>query len=122
MRYDWSRRTFLRGSLGTVGALILAARAGEGQGEDGDGTTTSSMVDKAVAFLRGRQDRDGVWSKDRKEPGITALVVTALLRSGRVTADDPVVTKGLAYLQQSRLAVPESQERVQRQALGRQDR
>lgn len=100
MRYDWSRRTFLRGGLGTVGALILAARPGEVRGNDGEGANPSTMVDKAVAFLRGRQDRDGVWSKDRKEPGITALVVTALLRSGRVTADDPVVTKGLVYLQQ----------------------
>jgi squalene-hopene/tetraprenyl-beta-curcumene cyclase len=58
------------------------------------------MIAKALAFLRSRQDADGGWSGDRKEPGITALVVTALLRSGRVTPDDSAVLKGLGYLEQ----------------------
>ena len=53
---------------------------------------------KAVAFLRGRQGKDGSWSGDR-EPGITALAVTAMLRSGRITPEDPVITKGLTFLQ-----------------------
>ena len=54
---------------------------------------------KGGRFLRPRQGADGSWSGDRKEPGITALVVTAMLRSGRVTPDDPAVAKGLAYLE-----------------------
>ena len=33
-------------------------------------------------------------------PGITALAVTALLRSKRVTPGEPTVTKALAYLEQ----------------------
>ena len=37
------------------------------------------MAEKAVAFLRSRQNTEGGWSTER-EPGITALVVTALLR------------------------------------------
>ena len=53
-----------------------------------------SWRQKAVGFLRPRQAADGSWSGDRKEPGITALVVTAMLRSGRVTPDDPAVAKG----------------------------
>ena len=57
------------------------------------------LIVKAVGFLRSRQADDGSWSGDRKEPGITALVVTALLRSKRVTPADPSVTKGLAYLE-----------------------
>jgi squalene-hopene/tetraprenyl-beta-curcumene cyclase len=58
------------------------------------------MTDKAVAFLKRRQDAKGGWSTERNEPGISALVATALLRSKRVTPADPVVTKALAYLEQ----------------------
>jgi squalene-hopene/tetraprenyl-beta-curcumene cyclase len=60
--------------------------------------TTDQMIDRALAFLRPRQDAKGGWSTQR-EPGITALVVTAILRSGRVTSEDPVVTKALRYLE-----------------------
>ena len=58
------------------------------------------MSAKAVAFLKPRQAEDGSWSGSRKEPGITALVVTALLRSKRVTPSDPISTRALAYLEQ----------------------
>ena len=51
-----------------------------------------------MAFLRPRQDAKGGWSTQR-EPGVTALVVTALLRSGQVAPGDPLVTKGLTYLE-----------------------
>ena len=59
-----------------------------------DAPTIDELTRKAVDFLRPRQAADGSWSADRKEPGITALVVTALLRSRRVTPADPAVTKG----------------------------
>jgi squalene-hopene/tetraprenyl-beta-curcumene cyclase len=61
--------------------------------------TATELAAKAVNFLRPRQATDGSWSGDRKEPGITALVVTAMLRSARVTPDDPAVVKGLTYLE-----------------------
>ena len=98
MRDERNRRAFLRGSLGLVGALGLALRSRTGKAADeGD---AAAMIGKAVGFLRSRQAEDGSWSADRKEPGITALVITALLRTGRVTPEEPVVTKGLAYLEQ----------------------
>jgi squalene-hopene/tetraprenyl-beta-curcumene cyclase len=56
------------------------------------------LVEQGVAFLRPRQDAKGGWSTQR-EPGVTALVVTALLRSGQVAPGEPVVTKALAYLE-----------------------
>jgi squalene-hopene/tetraprenyl-beta-curcumene cyclase len=56
------------------------------------------MIERGVAFLRARQDAKGGWSTQR-EPGITALVVTALLRSGMVPPGDPAITKALAYLE-----------------------
>ena len=63
------------------------------------GRTRPRCPAKAVAFLRPRQAEDGSWSGDRKEPGITALVVTALLRTKRVTPADPLSTKALDYLE-----------------------
>jgi hypothetical protein len=94
-----SRREALVRLVQAGGVLVLAgrstwARAGEGAADP------AGMIDRAVGFLRPRQAGDGSWSADRKEPGITALVVTGLLRSGRVAAGEPAVTKGLAYLEQ----------------------
>ena len=91
------RRAFLYRGLGTTGLIGFAAwhaRAGGDEGAD-----AVALTEKAVRFLRPRQGADGSWSAERKEPGITALVVTALLRSGRVTASEPVIIKGLGYLE-----------------------
>ncbi len=93
-----TRRFFLDHAIKAVGLLGLAARPAWSR--DDEASATEEMVTKAVNFLRPRQAEDGSWSRDRKEPGITALVVTALLRSKRVTASEPVVTKALAYLEQ----------------------
>ena len=65
-----------------------------GSGSD----SARTLTERGVAFLRPRQDAKGGWSTQR-EPGITALVVTALLRSGQVAPGDPVVTRALAYLE-----------------------
>ena len=92
-----NRRTFLEQVAGASALLALTPRAFAEPSplEASSGT----LVDRAVAFLRPRQEADGSWSPNRKEPGITALVVTALLRSKRVTPGEPVVTKALAYLE-----------------------
>src|SRR5262245_13970535 len=93
-----TRRTFLDRTIKAVGLLGLTA--GPVRSHEVDGSiATGEMVDRAVNFLRPRQAEDGSWSKDRNEPGITALVVTALLRSRRVTPSDPVATRALAYLE-----------------------
>lgn len=96
-----TRRSFLRRAAGAAGVLGLSGRwawapPALGAAAEGD---AASLVTKAVAFLRGRQGADGTWSADRGEPGITALVVAALLRSGRVTPADPAAAKALAYLE-----------------------
>jgi squalene-hopene/tetraprenyl-beta-curcumene cyclase len=54
---------------------------------------------KGAAFLRPRQEENGGWSTARNEPGITALVVTGLLKSKTALASEPVITRGLAYLE-----------------------
>jgi squalene-hopene/tetraprenyl-beta-curcumene cyclase len=92
-----SRRRFLVRGTGALGALTVLGRT---SWSADDPATVETLMAKGVAFLRPRQEADGRWSPNLKEPGITALVVTALLRSGRVTENEPVVTKALGYLEQ----------------------
>ena len=92
-----SRRSFLVRSIPAAGLLGYALRQSRAWADEP--ATAADLAAKAVGFLRPRQGADGSWSGDRKEPGITALVVTAILRSGRVTPDDPAVARGLAYLE-----------------------
>ena len=77
-----------------MGLASIAGGARAAQGAD-----SGPLIVKAVDFLRPRQASDGSWSGDRNEPGITAIVVTGLLRSKRVTPFEPVVAKGLGYLE-----------------------
>ncbi len=95
---EHSRRAFLGRGLRAAGLLGLTIRPSWTRADEPVGS--AELMGKAVGFLRPRQGRDGSWSADRKEPGITALVVSAMLRSGRVTPNEPAVTKGLTYLEQ----------------------
>jgi squalene-hopene/tetraprenyl-beta-curcumene cyclase len=92
-----SRRSFLGQAIPSAGLLAFSLQSAHGEVDSS--ATAADLEMKAVNFLRPRQGDDGSWSGDRKEPGITGLVVTALLRSGRVTADDKAVTKALGYLE-----------------------
>ena len=69
-------------------------------GRDDSAPAIEGLTSKAAAFLKSRQGDDGSWSGDRKEPGITALVITSLLRIGRVTPNEPTTTKALGFLEQ----------------------
>jgi len=56
------------------------------------------IVDRAIGFLQTKgQAPDGSYAA-YAGPGVTALVTAGVLRQGR-TADDPMVTKSLEYLQ-----------------------
>ncbi len=103
-----TRRRFLgRGAQTLGGMALLGGRpartlAGDdpakAQGAAAEPASAAKLIDRGVAFLRPRQDAKGGWSTQR-EPGVTALVVTALLRSGRVSPADPAVTRALTYLE-----------------------
>jgi len=54
-------------------------------------------VSRAVAYLATTQADDGSWSA-RLGPGVTALVTTSILRSGR-SPSDPLAAHALDYLQ-----------------------
>jgi squalene-hopene/tetraprenyl-beta-curcumene cyclase len=57
-------------------------------------------VDKAIAYLRKQQNDDGSWGKTEQEKvGATGLILTGLLQSGKVAADDPTVEKGLKFIE-----------------------
>ncbi|MGE3808481.1 MAG: prenyltransferase/squalene oxidase repeat-containing protein [Gemmataceae bacterium] len=82
-----------------VVAVLLASAVGL-QGADADAEKQyNEMLDKAVKYLRGAQQADGSWSPGRFTPGVSGVVVTGLLQSGKVTTEDPMVAKGLAYIE-----------------------
>jgi squalene-hopene/tetraprenyl-beta-curcumene cyclase len=104
-RATTTRRRFLGRGAQTLGLLTclggrpdrLLAADDPAQGA-ADPDSAAKLIARGVTFLRPRQDAKGGWSTQR-EPGITALVVTALLRSGQVAPADPTVTRALAYLE-----------------------
>jgi squalene-hopene/tetraprenyl-beta-curcumene cyclase len=55
------------------------------------------VVDKAADYLKSTQGEDGSWSRGRS-PGVSGIVVTGLLRTGK-TPQDPVVDRGLKYIE-----------------------
>ncbi len=63
-----------------------------------DQRAMDEVVQRGIAYLSTKgQAEDGSFSAELG-PGITALVVTSLIKSGR-TPQDPVVAKGLKYLE-----------------------
>ncbi len=97
-----SRRRFLRqgtGLIGIAGGLGSGSALAAVQAVDRH-PTSAELIEKGVAFLRPRQDAKGGWSTGR-ELGVTALVATALLRSGQVAPGDPLVVRALDLLEAS---------------------
>jgi squalene-hopene/tetraprenyl-beta-curcumene cyclase len=81
-------------ALALAGVALAAALPAAGP----DPAAWQSTVDKAVAFLKTSQDPAGSWSGQRS-PGITGIVLTGLLRSGRARPEDPVAARGLKYVE-----------------------
>ena len=96
MPFTTTRRRFLGRGVQALGILACSGRFAAAA--EAPVRSAEAMTEKAVAFLRSRQDAQGGWSTER-EPGITALAATALLRSSRVTPSDPAVTRAFAYLE-----------------------
>jgi squalene-hopene/tetraprenyl-beta-curcumene cyclase len=92
-------RTIVR-CVFTVGAFGIVALAGFSQPAAKGPTAKDikAVADKAAAYLKTTQQPDGSFSPGFATPGITSLVVSALLKSG-ATPKDPVVAKALKYLE-----------------------
>jgi squalene-hopene/tetraprenyl-beta-curcumene cyclase len=58
----------------------------------------AAVVDKAITYLKSSQDAQGGWSTSTNV-GITGVVTTGLLKTGRVTPDDPIAAKALKYIE-----------------------
>src|SRR5437773_8833244 len=56
------------------------------------------LVDKAIDYLKTSQAEDGSWS-GKRSPGVTGIVLTGILRTGRVKAEDPVAANALSYVE-----------------------
>jgi squalene-hopene/tetraprenyl-beta-curcumene cyclase len=83
-------------------AILVAAGAASAadaaKAAPGGARGYEDTVNRAVEYFRTKgQAADGSYSAEAS-PAITALVTTAILRSGR-TVDDPLVAKSLKYLQ-----------------------
>ncbi|MGL4423281.1 MAG: prenyltransferase/squalene oxidase repeat-containing protein [Gemmataceae bacterium] len=66
-----------------------------------DAAAWATVVDRAYAFLKGKQQADGNFGSPRAgEPGLTALTAAAMIRVGK-KSDDPCVTAALKYLEKN---------------------
>jgi squalene-hopene/tetraprenyl-beta-curcumene cyclase len=83
------------GLVAVAGFATFLASAAEPAGTD---KARDAAIDKAIAYLASHQDANGGWSTART-PGVTGVVVTGLLQTGKVTPDHPVVAKGLSYIE-----------------------
>ncbi|MBX7105305.1 MAG: terpene cyclase/mutase family protein, partial [Gemmataceae bacterium] len=80
--------------LGLVTVLLLGAAAVARPAP----APWDATVDKAVAFLAKTQEPTGGWSVQRS-PGITAVALTGLLKTGKVKPGDPVAAKAVNYIE-----------------------
>jgi squalene-hopene/tetraprenyl-beta-curcumene cyclase len=55
-------------------------------------------VDKAIAYLKAHQADDGSWG-GKQAVGVTGVVLTGMLETGKVGPKDPAVEKGLKYVE-----------------------
>ena len=89
-----NRRHWFGVAATLAGALRLDRLLAEADAKLWQGT-----VDKAINYLKSTQNpKDGSWSEQRS-PGVTGVVVTGLLHTGRVTPNDPIVANGLKYIE-----------------------
>jgi squalene-hopene/tetraprenyl-beta-curcumene cyclase len=85
-------------SLTAVLLTLIAERAPGGEKSAPDAAEVKAMVDKAVTYLKAHQGKDGSFSPKLAGPGVTAVVVAALIKNG-ISPKEPVVARALAYLE-----------------------
>ncbi|MCX7428263.1 MAG: terpene cyclase/mutase family protein [Planctomycetia bacterium] len=91
------RRLVLFATLAFVALASSLVPAVARAAEPVDAQAYGRSIDRAIQFLRTAQEPEGSYAK-YAGPGVTALVTTAVLRTGR-TPEDPLVAKSLKYLE-----------------------
>lgn len=62
--------------------------------------TAGESVDKAIAFFRTQQGEDGNLAPNSPfGMGISAIAISGMLGSKRITADDPLIAKAMAFME-----------------------
>lgn len=83
----------------TLSLLSVAPlSAGDAKKPGPDPKAWNQTVDNAVKYLKSTQQDSGGWSTD-KTPGVTGVVLTGMLRTGRITPKDPVAERALKYIE-----------------------
>jgi hypothetical protein len=81
-----------------VAALPSAAAQPPGGAIGADRKEVQAVLDKAVAYLKAQQSKDGSFSAQRTGPGVTALVVAGLARNG-YGPNEPLIASSVRYLE-----------------------
>jgi squalene-hopene/tetraprenyl-beta-curcumene cyclase len=81
-----------------LAAVSLALWAVPAPGGEDAAKEWDRVVGKAIDYLRNTQEANGGWSTSRT-PGVTGVVMTGLLQTGKVGANDPMCERGLRYIE-----------------------
>jgi squalene-hopene/tetraprenyl-beta-curcumene cyclase len=84
------RAAFVAGAFSLAWATLAAAGPAPKQWD--------TVVDRAINYLKSSQAEDGSWSRE-KSVGVTGVVLTGLLETGKVGPDDPLAERGLKYIE-----------------------
>jgi squalene-hopene/tetraprenyl-beta-curcumene cyclase len=78
-------------------AVVLSAHAARSTAQP-PAKQWDTTVEKAIALLKARQAADGSWG-GQQAPGVTGVVLTGLLKTGKVSPKDPMAQKALKYIE-----------------------
>src|SRR4051812_34732195 len=59
----------------------------------------NKVVDKSIEYLKATQNADGSWGQAPRNRGMTGVIVTGLLQTGKVGPDDVPVAKALKFIE-----------------------
>jgi squalene-hopene/tetraprenyl-beta-curcumene cyclase len=85
-------------ALAGILALSLVATVPPAPAAKNRADTWDQVVDRAVAYLKSHQAEDGSWG-GKQSIGITGIVLTGMLKTGKVGPRDPSVERGLKYVE-----------------------
>jgi squalene-hopene/tetraprenyl-beta-curcumene cyclase len=88
--------TAFLGAFAILGTALAVADADKRVGPESQ--EWNRVVDKGIHFLAASQGKDGSWSGD-KNRGITGVVLTGLLKTGKVGPEDPMALRALQYIE-----------------------
>jgi squalene-hopene/tetraprenyl-beta-curcumene cyclase len=95
-----SRFVGLTALAGFFLAAVLPLTAADPAGPGPSDQEMKAVLDKAIAYLKSKQNEDGSFAPKLGGPGVSALVAAGLIRNG-VSSDTPLVAKTMTFLEKS---------------------